>query len=1167
MRFVRYVLALLVLLTFPVWAQTPTGTISGNVTDAGGATVAGAAVTVIETGTNATFNATTDASGRYTVPFVQPGTYTVEVIASGFTPAKQTGLAVTTASEVTADFKLTVGKVSDVVVVTADAQRLDTETSNLSSTIGAREVLDLPDNGRNPFDFATLSPGVSTVGGASTPHIGGSRNGNNEQLIDGMTNILPENNVGNNSSAYTPIIDSVQEVNVQSSVLEAEYGRFSGGIISLSTKGGTNQYHGSGYEFLENNGLAALPFGSPAGTKSTDSHRYQTGGTFSGPIIRDKTFFFVDFEDSRQSAAGTVTFTLPAANWLKGDFSSLGTNIYDPLTVHQTTDSSGNTIYVRNQFPGNIIPTARLQSAGSLLAQKVLSYYPTPASATAQSQHVTTGNTTDNYQHFDTRVDEQFSSKYHAFLRFSHFAGSNTYISDFGNVASPGGYNGPTQSAAYSLSFDNTVTFSPTLIGEFRYGFSKSTSVRTASSQGFDPTTLGFPTNVTAEAQKNVTLFPHFGFSGGYDDIGTLGYVPLKENPLAHDINGSLAKILGGHTIKVGAEYRYLFLNFFQYAYPAGTYNVDESWTRMNPQDATSGGNSIASFLLGLPSSGDITNEPATHQTSQYLAFYAQDDWKVTKNLTVNYGLRYDIEIPRTERQNQFSVWNPTAASPLGSVPVPAGVTCPACGSLIGAMSVVGPGYKYGRHQVATQKNDFGPRIGFAYSPTNKAVVRGGFGLVYQPSALQAAGTSGSPGIEGFTTQTNFNPSIDNQHSAPVTDISNPYPAGYQVQQANDPVCRASATCIQSIDIGNSIGQSYFDSIRTPYTMQWNLGVQYQLPYRLKTEVAYLGNRGLFLINGDPGKSFDQLPTSYLALGSKLTSQVPNPFYGKITTLGSNLANPTIQLSQLLRKYPQYAGVTSFRKPDADSIYHAFYITVNREFSQGLLFTFAFTGGKAIDNSASAVNYLGPASQTFADQYNPRAERSTSAFDVSRLLSSSIVYELPYGHGKMFGNSSPEYLNLILGGWQANGIITYSSGTPIVLASVDNGSTAESIFTQGQRPAWTGKSAKLSNQNRNEWFDTTQFSKPAAYTIGNAPRTLRDVRNPHADNLDFSLVKNERWGSSERFNFQFRLEMFNAFNHPLLSGPDTNVNDGNYGKITSYANSPRQIQLGFKQYF
>ncbi|HEY1731155.1 MAG TPA: TonB-dependent receptor, partial [Terriglobales bacterium] len=917
MRQLRYLLLLSVLIALSAAAQTPTGTISGLVTDPDGAAVASAQITITETSTNEKHATTSDTNGRYIVPFIPPGTYVVSIAAQGFRPASQTGIHVQIATTSTADFTLVLGTASDQVVVTANTQRLDTDTSNLSATISSREILDLPDNGRNPFDFALLAPAVSNVGGASTPHIGGSRNGNNEQLIDGMTNILPENNVGNNESAYTPVVDSVQEVNVQSSVLEAEYGRFSGGIVSLTTKGGTNSFHGGVFEFLETNGLAALPFGSGPGATSQDSHRYQTGADVGGPIRHNKTFFFVDFEDSRQSGAATENFTLPAADWLTGDFSASSTPIYDPMTVHATTDASGNTTYVRDQFPGNIIPASRLTGAASQIAEKILSYYPTPGNAIAPSQHTTNGSTTNNYYHYDTRVDQQFTGKWHSFLRFSHFAGSNTYLNDFGNVASPGGYNGPTNSTAYSLSFDNTVTFSPTLLGEFRYGFSKATSVRTASSQGFDLTTLGFPATVQSEAAKNATLFPHFSFSGGYMDIGNLGYVPLQENPLAHDVNGSLVKILGGHSIKVGAEYRHLNLDFYQYAYPSGTFNVDESWTRQNPQDSTSGGNAFASFLLGLPSGGDITNEPHAIQNSQYLAFYGQDDYKVTRTLTLNYGLRYDIEIPRTEEHNQLSVWNPDLASPLGNVAVPAGVSCPACGALRGQMALVGTSAsKYGNHQVATQKTDFGPRVGFAWSAVPKLAFRGGFGVVFQPSALQAAGTSGAPGLEGFRAQTNFSPSFDNQHSAPVADLSNPFPSGFQVPQALDPTCLGSAACVEGIDIGNGISESYFDKVRNPYTMQWNLSAQYQLPAKMKFEAAYLGNRGLFLINGDPGLTFDQLPISDLSMGSQLLTQVPNPFYGVITTLGSSLSQPTVQLSQLLRKFPQYNGVDSFRKPD-----------------------------------------------------------------------------------------------------------------------------------------------------------------------------------------------------------------------------------------------------------
>lgn len=840
MRSVRWLGPLILVSASAGVAQSPTGAISGVVTDASGAAIPNATVTITENSTNATHVLKTDEQGRYTAPLILPGTYKVQVNVPGFQPTVQTGLHVQVAENSTADFKLQVGEATQAVEVTADTQTLDTETSNLADTIPQRFVLDLPDNGRNPFDFAALAPTVSTVGGASTPHIGGSRNGNNEQLIDGMTNILPENNVGNNSSAYTPIIDSVQEVNVQTSVLEAQYGRFSGGIISLVTKAGGNQFHGTGFEFLTNEGLDARAFGSSAGSAKVPNHRYQTGGTFSGPLRRNKTFFFVDFEDSRQAAATSITSSIPQnlSAFLKGDFSSLlpKVQIYDPNTVHYDANAKA---YIRNPFPGNIVPASRLNP----IAQKVLSYYPTPQTSGTLFNYVQTGSNTNNFYHYDTRVDQQWTKKWHSFVRFSHFAGTNTYLQDYGNdsPASPGGYNGPTTSTAYSLSFDNTVTFSPSLIGEFRYGFSKSTAVRNAYSQGFDASTLGFPADVNTQATQNAQIFPHFSFSDGYSDIGTLGYVPLQENPLAHDVNGSLIKIIGGHSIQFGGEFRYLNLDFYQYTYPGGTYSSDRSWTQNSPQNNDGSGNAFASFLLGLPSSGDITFDPHTVQTSQYVAAYVQDNWKVTRALTLNYGLRWDFELPRTEKNNQLSYWDPTAASPLGSVTAAAGVNCVACSSLHGAMRVVDTSVaQYGRRQGPTQWKDFGPRFGFAYSPNPKIVVRGGFGLVFQPSALQAAGTSGAAGIEGFNAQTNFNPTFNNQDSAPVATLSNPYPSGYQVPPALQSSCRASVACLASIDIGNGISQSFFSSYRTPYTEQYNIAVQYQLPFKLKSEIAYL---------------------------------------------------------------------------------------------------------------------------------------------------------------------------------------------------------------------------------------------------------------------------------------------------------------------------------------
>jgi hypothetical protein len=1187
MRLLKLSFLFLLLTIVPrLLSQSPTGTIQGVVADASGSAIPSAAVTITDAATNEKHSVKTDSAGRYQVPFIPPGTYSVTVVAPGFRSATQTGLQVVVASSNTADFAMAVGQVTDQIQVSANAEELDTTTSNLSSTIPSRFILDLPDNGRNPFDFALLAPTVSNLGGASTPHIGGSRNGNNEQLIDGMTNILPENNVGNNLSAYSPIVDSVQEVNVQTSVLAAEYGRFSGGVISLVTKSGANAFHGSAFEFLETTALNANAFGSAPGAAKTDTHRYQTGGTLSGPIRRDKTFFFVDFEDSRQSAGTSITSTIPQnlASYITGDFSGLGAPIYDPLTVHQGTyvdPSSGQTMtgYIRDQFPGNMIPAERL----SPIAQKILSYYPSPQTSNQSNNYTNSGANTNNYYHFDTRVDQQWNSKFHSFIRFSHSAGNNNYLQDYAGtsaIASPGGYSGPTSGNAYSLSFDNTVTFSPTLVGEFRYGFSKSVSNRTAYSAGFDPATLGFSSAFNADAVEGLQ-FPHFSFNG-FSDLGGQGYVPLIEDPLAHDVNGSLVKILGGHSIKVGGEFRYLYLDFSQFAYPAGTFYADNTWTRFSPDSSTgaaargssAGGATLASFLLGLPQSGTFYNEPHLHQHSDYLALYVQDDWNISRKLTLNYGVRWDLEIPRAEQNNDLSYWDPNAPSALGAVAVPAGVNCPACASLKGQMHLVNtPGSAHGRYQVPTNYKDFGPRLGFSYNPFTKFVVRGGFGVVFQPSAFQAAGTSGAPGIEGFTSQTQFSPSFDGQHSAPVASLANVFPGGVQTPAALNSTCRANAACIQNIDVGNGISESYFDATRNPYTMQWNLAVQIQLPSRIKTEVAYLGNRGLFLIDGDPGRPHDQLPLSDASLGSQLKASVANPFFGIITTPGSPLSQANVQQNQLLRNYPQYTGVNSFRKPEADSIYHAFTVTVDREFSSGITFTTAFTGSKSIDNSASSVGYLGPAGSTFANQYNPRGERSVSPFDISRIFVASTVYELPYGHGKMFGSNIPKLADLVLGGWQVNGIFSYSGGTPFLTPQYNNGSTESGLLTYHQRPNLSGNPV-----NPGKKLNAAAFVAPAPYTIGNAPRTIPGVRNPSSKNLDFSAVKNTRWGNSNRYNAQFRLELFNAFNHENIGAISTSqnyynsttmlteivhVNDNN----GNYTNSARVIQLGFKFYF
>ncbi len=1160
MKFRKHLASLILLSALsasPVLAQGTTGSVEGIVADTTGAVIPHAQVTISDTQTNQTRVVASDNSGRFEVPLLPPGVYSVSVSAPGFVPDRQNNIVVQVSEGHPVIFSLKPGAENQSITVSSATPDLETSTSSTGAVITERQVVDLPLNGRNPFDLATLTPGVSNVGGASTPHISGSRNANNEQQLDGQTNILPENNVGNSSSAYQPIVDSVEEFNVQTSVLPAEYGRFSGGVISLITKSGTNNLHGSGFFFARNQIFDARDYYNNGPIPALS--RYQEGGTFGGPLViphlyngHDKTFFFVAFEESNTSAGNTAQFNVPTVAERNGDFSQSGSIIYDPTQVTASTSPTG-TIYTRTPFPGNKILPTRF----SKVAVASLPYFPLPNVVGNGYNFTSSGTNTDAYYHYDTKIDHNWSPNWHTFVRFSHFNDTGVPFSGFNNVASEG-YNGPQNSGSYSLSYDNTFTFSPTLLGEIRYGLSRSATSRLPFGGTFPLTNLGFPSSLGAIA--NVQVFPNYNFGNGISSLGSSGYVAYTENPLAHDVNGSIIKLINGHNLKFGGEFRKLLLNFHQFAQPSGSYYFGQSWTQhqLNNNLGAADGNSVADFLLGLGDYGYITHDIETAQASSYIAIFAQDDWKVTSRLTLNYGLRWDVELPRTERYNKLSYWDPNAPSPIQAAVTATGVSaaaCPACSNLKGAISFVGqPGSQYGRSQAPTQWKDFAPRVGFSFAADEKTVIRAGFGIVYAPSSLQAAGTTGDAGTEGFSGQTNFQFTHDGEQTINTT-LDNPAKDGFSLPLG---IAGGGAT-----DIGNALGQSFFSSVRNPYSIQTNANIQRSLPYQMILEVGYIGNRGLFLPEGDPGTPYDQLTTNYLALGNHLFDNVTNPFYGIITTPGS-LANPTVTRNQLLRPFPQYTNVSSVRKPDKQSNYQAVTAQLSKHFSGGLTFLLSFTGSKTMDNSSAAVSYLGPSSSTYANQYNPNGEYSVSAYDVSRQFVSSFNYELPFGHGQRYLNHLNGAANTILSGFQFNGIVNYNSGTPVVMGSIND---PTGLLGGAQRPNIVAKTARIGNATRSEWFNTAAFALPAQFTIGNAPRVLPDVRNPGFTNADLSIFKNTYLGGQERYNFQLRLESFNAFNHPYFAGPDANFNDSQFGQITGTAGSPRELQLAAKFIF
>lgn len=462
------------------------------------------------------------------------------------------------------------------------------------------------------------------------------------------------------------------------------------------------------------------------------------------------------------------------------------------------------------------------------------------------------------------------------------------------------------------------------------------------------------------------------------------------------------------------------------------------------------------------------------------------------------------------------------------------------------------------RHQTPTDLNNWGPRFGFAYQWTPKTVFRGAYALMYSGSVMQAAGTSGSSGTEGFTGSTNMIVS-NNGGRTIAAYLSNPFPNGFNFPQGPTD----SATGGVNTNLGLGIGASFFNDYRNPVIQQWNGTLQRDFGAGFVIEAGYLASKGNHLIDGESNMTYNQLPASFFALGNQLlsTNQVPNPFFGIITNPTSSLSQPTVAFSQLLRPYPQYTSVNAFRKPQANSIYHSFTLRVEKRFSDGLQLLASLTAGKLIDDASQTVTFLGAAG-TKQDFYNRAAERSISTQDVSRRLALSGNYELPIGRNKKFLPKLPRALDFTIGGWQLNAIATFQTGIPL---QISNGGNNTNLGSPGQRPNNNGKSAKLDNPTMERYFDTSVFSQAPNFTFGNTSRTSPDLRAPSQNNLDASLFKN--FAATERINVQFRAEAFNATNHPTLASPGVDVtNVGSFGVITSKSGS-RQLQLALKLQF
>jgi len=1160
---IRHILASLLrgtlacaLLQVPIFSQTTNAQLTGIITDQSGAPVPLALVTATNEQTGIRREAQSNESGNYAIPLLPPGAYTIDVHREGFRSITRSAVELQVAQVARVDFGLEVGSVTQTTEVTGQAPLLDQSSASLGQVIGSKQILDLPLNGRSTFRLVQLTPGVTGVPSTngqfsdipvntmddSIISINGGRAKTNPILIDGV----PSTTGFANEMTYIPSVDATQEFKVESSNLPAEFGRLGGGVINVTTRSGTNQLHGSLFEFLRNTALDANEFfNKTAGLTVPKFNMNQFGFALGGPVVvpkiyhgKDKTFFFTDYQGTRWVQGSTFLTTVPTSAQRAGNFSQTRTAtgalipIYDPFS---TTLVNGT--YTRTQFPGNIIPASAINPVGA----KLNSYFPLPN---------TTGNAVTGANNFisdaprridqasiDGRVDQNISDREHLFGRFGTLQSTLGQPDYFGTVATPGvGAIGKLYLNNYNAVLASTTVLSPSKVLELRYGLARFYWSRLSRSYGFDQTALSLPSSLVQ--QFPVPVFPAISTSG-YS--GLSGGALLLTGQDTHSLLASVSQVLGRHNVKYGVEVHLQRLNDFALSNGGGTYAFDNTLTRgPNANLATANaGNAIASLLLGTPTSGSVNNSTGYSLQNFYYAGYVQDDFKVTSKFTINWGVRYETESPYTERRNTLNYFDFGAPSPARN---------PRFANLTGALVFASPATD--RYVYDWDKNNVSPRFGFSWSTFRNTVIRGGGGLFFSPLTISNSDTGFAPN-SGYSTTTSM---VATQNGVtPFNTLSSPFPSGLNPIAGN------------SLGGATFIGQApsvWAANPSTPYVVQWNLDIQQRLPKDLKLDIAYTGSRGVKLTQV---RSFDALPASYLALGNALQTLVPNPFYGLVST--GALSTPTIQQRQLLLPYPQFTGVTMVNDTSGNSIYHALNVKAEQHLRSGFTFLVSFSASKLIsDVPSSTTTYDNPINAGLAtsvqDPYNLRAERSVSELDIPRSLTVNGIYELPFGPGKAFLAHSRGLVSTLVGGWQLGSVLSYRSGYPLALSAAITGG--------GNRPNSTGRSAVIEGdrsraQKINQWFDTGAFTVPASFTYGNVGRLLPDVRGPAMTNVDISLLKNTR--ITERINTQLRGEAFNALNTPHLWMPNTSATSVQFGQISSTTGNPRVLQVALKVTF
>lgn len=1148
-------LSFAILMSISLFAQEFKGTILGRITDASGAVVPRAQITATNTETNVAVDVQSNSEGNYIAPFLLPGKYKVAVGATGFRQVVRDNIIVQVNDRIALNFSLEVGAVGEVVTVRAESPMLQTASVDLGQ-VADRAFMDDALLNSTVLHLANMAPGV--LAGGSLGFGGTMGNGQNDIAVNGGNGTQKGNDVTVDGSPAlaprqsglavgVPMSESVQEFKIVTTMFDASLGRSNGGALSITTKSGTNEFHGSAFYYTQNEALNANAWeNNRVGLPHPLVDMYSFGGTIGGPVRlpkydgRNRTFFFFGIEKDRNGNHAVGRAYVPSAAMRQGDFSktlsSRGTPLvlYDPLS---TVVSEAGVFQSRVAFPNAIIPTQRLNPVGVAALSKL----PAPNLDLGRTQ-INTPNWTADMQfpqvtkNWQLRIDQTLGSKHRLFVRVARptYLGQPNppYFAGAYNVPPNGTSNLNTDSRKHgTATVDDTVLFTPTLVGSFRLGYTRIWTYNYMPGDTENPADLKLPEAIAAHQIH--AAWPVFELS--QEGAPFIGSRPRQSVNDIWSFMNNFNKSHGSHAVRFGLDYRMTRWNENNPGtYANGHFVFNNTLTRSNPTQSSTGnttGSGMASLLLGLPATssnrGIGFTSPLTLQT-HYAGLFLQDDWKVAPKLTLNLGLRFEIETPPTERFDRLLYsFDPT---------LDLGLTVPGVGPLRGGVRFVNDG-GVGRRQGVVDKNNFGPRVGLAYSPARNSVVRAGYGIFYS-SDVNHVNAPTTDGAFGAITQYVGSTGSDTMPIAGVS-LSNPFPNGY--------VQPTAKSLGKLTDLGSTV--TFVNPNRVlPYVQQWQFSFQRQFPMQVLGEVAYVGMHSV--------KLFENLSLNEISdaqLGN--TVNIPNPFRGILPAVSTLGQGSTIRGTQLTKLYPQLNTVTMQRNNDGRVLYHSLQTRLQKRFSNGLQLVANYTYSKSLQYLQTSVVNI---------RHN---NRTVSAIDIPHMANVFLTYQMPFGHGRAWGRNWSRWLDSVAGGWTMAFTTHYQSGDALTVTDT-NGTpipVGNPNTPGGVKDRLGDRFDPQTKLPLNPYFNREVWTHIADFKVSPEPALWSWLRGPSQWSQTITL--NKTITITERWKLELRALANSPFNHPSFDNPETNLaSPATFGVITG-ASGTRTVTFGGKLRF